>query len=110
MSIHPHMAAGRWQEYPFAVQMANVGGEVHRARMAQERCAPEERVRHALERALELLDLTRLSPPSAASRRELGRLREAIASQYVGVTWCHTDLAWLDRYFHQFALLAAARR
>ena len=53
---HKNLAAGKWFEFSFFKQMANVGSEVERAIKWREK--NKEYSQSAFERCLELLDLT----------------------------------------------------
>lgn len=106
--IHTSLAAGRWQTLTVSEQLGNVGSEVERALRARDQGRPD-RLESALDRALELFDLTatdrRWSP---ARRREILHARE----QFCRVFFDHRaepDLSdYLRKYFLQFAI--AARR
>ena len=106
---HRDMAAGRWWELSLAEQLGNVGSEVSRAlhwRSRNPRIA-----QGALERALELLDLTLDDPRhrrSVARLREIARAREVLVDFLVGSNEYHSTGAALQRYFDAYAL--AARR
>jgi len=54
---HPELAGGRWFTLSIAEQLANVGSEYERALRAKEQ-GEGERLKHALARMLELMDLT----------------------------------------------------
>lgn len=59
--IHSSLANGRWQTFTLAEQLGNVGGEVERALRAHAQ-GKQDRFEHALDRALELFDLTATDP------------------------------------------------
>lgn len=103
-AIHATLAAGRWQEMSFAEQMGNIGSELARARAADER-GDRERRNHALNRALELADLTLSCEDEERRRLELGRLRDALRAIRDGAD-AGVSLANLERYCLPFALLA----
>ncbi|MBE7525686.1 hypothetical protein KJZ71_00670 [Patescibacteria group bacterium] len=115
---HPTLAAGRWKTFTLCEQLANVGSEVHRAAMYRSRAAEhpsraveeEERALRALERALELLDLTRRFADRSSVRRELGRVRELLASAYFQDMQYATALPDLVRYFDAFAIAAQEQK
>lgn len=120
MMTHATMASGRWHEFSFPMQMANIGSEVHRARNWKERSDTEpdhakreeysRRFKQSVERALELIDLTRQKPPTADSMKELGRVRDALATLYLGETWYDVTLEYLDAYFDFFLNIAVRER
>lgn len=106
---HPELAAGRWWELTLAEQLGNVGSEVSRALRWRERNPALAQA--ALERALELLDLTLADPRHRARPgrlRELARAREVVADFFSAAPTWPGDSASLQRYFDAFAL--AARR
>lgn len=80
---HPELAAGRWRLLSLSEQLANVGSEVERALGWASKGNPEYS-QMALERGLELLDLTISDPKHRCRLRELTRLREALADYFVG--------------------------
>jgi len=110
MAIHADLAAGRWQTLTLAEQLGNVGSEVGRAIRAKER-RDESRFEPALERALELLDLTLADPRWRANRlKEIARAREVTCDFLVGDNEYHSTGESLDRYFLQFAMAARIGR
>jgi len=104
---HKGLAAGRWKEFTFCAQMANVGSEVERALNWQVKQNPGYSLK-AAERALELLDLTLASVSGLARRREVARVREAVVDFFMGSNeFCSTEKNWRG-YFLPFTF--AARR
>lgn len=93
----------------FLQQMANIGSEVSRTINWRTKNADYSRM--ALERALELLDLTIADPKNHSSRlKELIRLREAMADYfYFGNEYGSTDKSW-QNYFNAFAHAASIGR
>ena len=108
MSIqHRELAAGRWFELSLVDQMANVGSEVERA-MHWRRQGKDDHSAKALERALELLELTISDAGNRGRLRELTRVREALQDDFCGTNqYGSTDELW-SKYFYAFAY--AARR
>lgn len=106
---HRELAAGRWWELTLAEQLGNLGSEVSRA--LRWRGRHPALAQGALERALELFDLT-LADPRHRTRpgrlRELARAREVVADHFSEAPAYGGDSASLQRYFDAFAL--AARR
>jgi len=98
MTIHQDLAAGRWNELTLMEQLANIGSEVGRAARARS-AGNEKRLERALDRALELFDLT------IADERWRGRLREAV---HVVADEVVSSPESLDAWFLPFAM--AARR
>lgn len=88
-------------------QLANIGREVGRAARAKE-SRREERLAAALERALELFDLTLADARWLGRRREICRAREFVCDFTVCENGNGSTAAPLDAYFLPFAV--AARR
>lgn len=110
--IHKDAAAGQWFELSFNEQMGNIGSEVGQARLSQGK--DEQLFRGAVERALELFDLSLMdsrwrSPLGQASGRlrEINRAREVFcdAAFNEGREY-KTSLTDLDNYFFHFAYAA----
>ena len=106
-SLHPGLAAGRWGELTLMEQLANVGSEVGRAARAKSQ-GNEQRLAHALDRALDLFDLTLADPRWRGRLREIARAREVVCDFLVGDNAYGSTAESLDRYFLPFA--TAARR
>lgn len=102
---HRDLAAGRWWELSLAEQLGNIGSEISRAVKWTGR--NDDIARGALERALELFDLTlddarhRQSP---ARLRELARAREVVADFFAGPNQYGSTAAGLQKYFDAYAL------
>ena len=93
-----------------AEQFANIGSEVGRAMVAQERRLAERR-EAALTRAFELIDLTLTNPSLRSSaRREAARVRELVADYFYGGNSYKTNRQQWERYFMPFAALANAAK
>lgn len=106
--VHSSLAAGRWQTLSLSEQLGNVGSEVERAFRAYDR-GQDDRFARALERALELFDLTATDPRwKLHQRREVLRAREQFCRVFYDDT-AEPDLAaFLTKYFLQFAVAARA--
>jgi len=105
---HRDLAAGRWWELTLAQQLGNVGSEFSRALKWSGR--DPRTSRGAIERALELMDLTLADPRhrrSVARLREIARTREVLADFLLGSNEYRSDGASLQRYFDAFAQAAA---
>jgi hypothetical protein len=102
---HQSLAAGRWKEFSFLEQMANIGSEVGRALnwRAKNNNAFSQK---ALERSLELLDLTLENAGSYPRRRELARVREALVDFFWGSNEFHSTEALWKKYFLHFNFAA----
>jgi hypothetical protein len=110
MAVHERLAGGGWAELTLMEQLANVGSEVDRAIRAAA-SGREERRDRAIERALELFDLTAADDRwSGPARREVLRAREEFCTLLLGTDAdvFANSAASLSRYFLHFAI--AARR
>ncbi len=108
MSIHASLADGRWWTLTLAEQLGNAGADVGRAIRAKA-ASNAPRFEAALERALELLDLTLADPRLSSPRRqEIARAREVVCDYLVGDNEFGSTAENLDAWFTSFAL--ASRR
>src|SRR6185295_7251377 len=106
---HQELAAGRWAQFSFVEQMANVGSEVERA-LNWKAKKNSEYSKKAFERALELLDMTLGDRGNSARFREVARVREALVDFLAGQNeYSSTEEAW-KKYFLQFAFAARKGR
>lgn len=105
--IHPELASGRWHSFSLCEQLGHIGSEISRARRARE-AGNRERMDGAVERALELFDLTLEDPRLRNRRREICRAREVVCDFFWGDNEYGSSAESLDRYFMAYAL--AARR
>jgi hypothetical protein len=106
---HKGLTLERWQQLGFCERMANIGSEVNRAISWRERDV--QRSTLAVERALELLDLTLMTVASDAPRlRELTRTREALVDYFFyDNEYGSSDRLW-QKHFDAFAHAAALAR
>ena len=109
---HKTLTLERWRELSLVERMANVGSEVCRAIAWRQR--NQDVARLALERALELLDLTLLTVADSPPRlRELARTREVLVDYFLfDNRYGSTDALWqgtFDAFAHAAALRRAAR-
>jgi hypothetical protein len=107
---HESLAAGRWQTLSLMEQLGNVGSEVDRAIRARAQ-GRADRLERALDRALELFDLTASDARwKLHQRREILRAREQFCRIFFDET-AEPDLAnYLSKYFLQFAVAARRQR
>ena len=103
--MHAELAAGRWEMFPLALQIAHIGSEVSRACKAKE-STNDVRMQSALDRMLELIDMTLSDPKNRYRLREVCRMREVLCDFLVGDNIYHSTRHSLDRYFLQFAVAA----
>jgi hypothetical protein len=94
----------RWFTLPLADQLGNIGSEVGRARKWQDK--DERSFWGAVERALELLALTREDPRWIGRKSELDRAQESFTDAVLGGKEYGSTLHDMERYFMQFALVA----
>jgi hypothetical protein len=102
---HKNLAAGRWQSLSFFEQMANVGSEVERTIKWKEK-GNAEYSWMALERGLELLDLTIGDAKNKTKLRELTRLREVLSDYFAFDNEYQSQDASLQKYFYAFNFAA----
>jgi len=108
---HRELAAGRWWALSLAEQLGHIGSEVSRAIRWRARNA--DVARGALDRALELFDLTLADPRHLASRarlREIARAREVVADFLAGPNQYQSTGPSLQKYFDAFAVAARRER
>jgi hypothetical protein len=106
---HKDLAAGRWKELPLFEQMANIGSEVERALKWRAKNNAEYS-RNALERALELIDLSLDSSTKHSHLKEMARLREALVDYFCGTNeFKSTEELW-RKYFAAFTYAARKDR
>lgn len=101
---HKELAAGRWFELSLAEQLGNIGSEVFRASRSQGK--DETTFRLAVERALELFDLTLEDGRWRGRRFEIARAREVFCDAVYGGKLYKSELEDLMPYFDHFALAA----
>jgi len=103
-AIHKNLASGGWHKLALAEQLANIGSEVGRAR--RWRGKDKQIYKNAVERALELFDLTLDDARWLGRLREIGRLREVFCDAITGGQEYASNLADLEQYFFHFAFLS----
>ena len=85
--------------------MGHIGSEITRARVWEDKKDLMSRNR-ALERALELIDITKDDSRLYKRRRELCYLRELLADKYINADIYGGSLKDLEKYCLDFALVA----
>ena len=106
---HKELTRGRWKELSFTEQMANIASEVERAINWRTK-KNNEYCQLAVDRALELLDLTVEGINNFSRLKELIRLREAIADYFLGENnFSSSDIIW-RKYFSYFSFAARRNR
>jgi hypothetical protein len=104
-AIHAGLAAGRWHQLSLLEQLANIGSEVGRATRAKS-TGNETRLTNALDRCLELFDLTLADNRWRGRRREIARAREIVCDFLMGKNAYGSSAESLDGYFLRFAVAA----
>jgi len=102
--IHKELANGKWFEISLPEQLANIGSEVNRVVKSQGK--DKETFWKAVERTLELFDLTLEDKRWKERKREIARARELFCDAFYGGKEYESKFEDLDRYFLQFAFLA----
>lgn len=105
---HKNLAAGGWQKLSLMEQMGNIGSEISRALNWRDK--DQKIYENAIDRALELLDLTISDPRWQNRLKEIVRTRELLGDAILGGKEYKTSLKDLDRYFFHFALAARVNR
>src|SRR3989344_7991691 len=82
--VHKDLAGGRWNQMTLSDQLGNIGSEVSRANLAEGK--DKKRFDGAVDRALELFDLTISDPRWRGRLREIGRAREVFCDAICGGT------------------------
>jgi len=98
---HKELSNGKWQEFSFAEQMANIGSEVERAIKWKNKNKPE-RSQSAFFRALELMDFTISDKCNINRLDELCRTREVLVDYFFSDNqYKSSDTLW-QKYFRAF--------
>lgn len=102
-TFHKKLAEGRWYKLSLSEQLANIGSEISRA--ARWFGRDRRHYQGAVNRALELFDLTLADSRWKGRLREIGRLREVFCDAITGGKEYGSSLKDLEKYFFYFALL-----
>lgn len=110
MIIHTGIETGRWFKFSIVEQLANIGMEVERT-IYWKRAGNKEYSDRAFERALELMDFTKMDPKNRGPRlKEICRVREVLVDYFMyDNIYQSTDKLWQD-YFYGFNYAAALQR
>lgn len=107
--IHKELALGRWHAMSLVEQLANIGSEV--SRVTHWHTVSDQKGKgKAVERALELLDLTIADEKNRSRLSELLRLREVFCDTFLGENIYGVSPEYLDEYFLQFGVAANRER
>ena len=102
--FHKSLAAGGWQKLSLAEQMGNIGSEVSRALRWERK--DEKLFQAAVDKALELFELTLDDPRWKGRLREIARAKEVFCDAVLGGKEYQSSLKDLERYFFYFAVAA----
>lgn len=106
---HQKLASGGWEKLNFFEQMANIGSEVERS-IAWKNKKNDSYSQKAIERALELLNLTIASQQKQKKLKELTRLHEVLVDYFFGQNqYSSTNKLWQE-YFYAFNYAAMRPR
>ena len=98
---HKNLTKNRWEKMNFVEQMANIGSEISRANHWRKKNNTEYS-NNAVNRAIELINLTIDSISVKSHFKEVTRLREAIYDYYYGNNeFSSSDFLW-QKYFDHF--------
>ena len=100
--IHKGLASGGWRKFSLIEQMANIGSEVGRARKWFGK--DKKLYDGAVDRALDLFDLTLEDPRWKGRLREVGRAREVFCDAITGGKEYKSSLEDLEQYFSRLVL------
>ncbi|MBI4135405.1 hypothetical protein HY477_01590 [Candidatus Uhrbacteria bacterium] len=109
---HNLVESGRWATFSIFEQMGNIGSEVDRALHWNEK-GDQTSARRAVDRALELLDLTvadRRYRAIPGRLKELTRAREVLCDFFYGENEYGSSAQFLKNYFLAFALASRKDR
>jgi hypothetical protein len=95
----------RWSKFSYSQQMGHIGSEISRARVWQDG-KDTVSCNRCIERAFDLIDLTKADKRWQGRLKEICRLREALADQYGQTHIYQISLHDLERYCMDFAIVS----
>jgi len=98
---HKTLAAGRWRQLSLMVQLANIGSEVERALKWQVK-GNQFFLSQAVDRVLELFNLTIADSKNKKRLKEIVRARELLADYFIGANLYQTTAKDWQKYFYNF--------
>ena len=107
-TLHQGLSNGRWQELTLVEQLGNIGSEISRAKNWQRK--DSKLFNGAVDRALELFDLTLEDNRWKGHILEIARAREVFVDAVYGGKEYRSSLEDLMPYFDQFAYIARLRQ
>ncbi|MDP2630289.1 MAG: hypothetical protein Q8P56_02680 [Candidatus Uhrbacteria bacterium] len=106
-SIHKDLAEGRWFQMTAMEQMGNIGSEVERSLRWHKKNETENRDK-AIERMLDLIDLTVRDPKWIHRLKELLRTREVLCDYFFGDNTFSISPEALQKEFLYYGIAARA--
>lgn len=104
-AIHSNLATGRWFELSLYEQMGNIGTEIGRVIRAK-KTNNEPALANAVDRTLDLFDLTISDPNRLGQLKEIVRAREIFTDSLSKNPVYGSSLEDIDKYFLSFARAA----
>ena len=98
--FHKDLTQGKWNKFDIFNQMANIGSEFYRAVNWQKKS--KKTSDQAIDRMLELIDLTIDDPKNKKRLKEIVRLREVLADLLVYDNTYRSDVEKTKNYFYTF--------
>jgi hypothetical protein len=98
----------RWFSLSLCEKMGHIGSEITRARIWNDKKDQMSSAR-SLERALDLIDLTKNDPSLKNRLREVCYLKEIVADKYIQGETFSISLESVEKYCTEFALVARKR-
>ena len=103
--IHSETLRQNWGNYSITYQMGNIGSEVSRS-LKWEKANNPARAAKAIDRALELFDLTiAANLHNHARLTEILKAREEFCDYFFGGNSFHTDPAKMQKYYDGFVII-----
>lgn len=104
VTVHKKLVSGGWSTLSLAEQLGNIGSEVGRVKREQSKNSPS--FQNAVDRTLELFDLTLADTRWRGRLQEIARAREVFCDALFGGEEYKSTLEDIDRYFLNFGMLA----
>lgn len=101
---HKELAGGRWFQLSLMEQLGNIGSEVSRAKRWKGK--DEKLYQNAINRALELFDLTLEDTRWRGRLKEIARAREVFCDAFFGGKEYKSSLEDMERYLLPYAIAA----
>ncbi len=109
VTFHQHLTAEHWHSLSLFEQLGNIGSEVGRALQAKH-SEDAARMNGAIDRALELFDLTIADLKNKTRLKELCRAREVFCDFFFGNNEYKSTDRMMEKYFMDFAIAARMHR